>query len=81
MAFAANENKDFALTIKALDARAKFLPELPATYFLRAVAYDHFHDNKNAAANYHKFLDTDGGKNPDQEWQAQHRLVAIEPKR
>lgn len=81
LAFAANENKDFALTIKALDARAKFLPELPATYFLRAVAYDHFHDNKNAAANYHKFLDTDGGKNPDQEWQAQHRLIAIEPKR
>jgi len=81
LAFAANENKDFGLVIKALDVRARFLPDLPATYFLRAIAYDHFHDNKNAAANYHKFLETDGGKNPDQEWQAQHRLLAIEPKR
>ena len=80
LAFAANENKNFGLTIKALDLRAKFLPELPATYFLRAVAYDHFRDNKNAAANYHKFLETDGGKNPDQEWQAQHRLLAVEHK-
>ncbi len=81
LAFAANENKDFDLVIKALDVRARFLPDLPATYFLRAIAYDHFHDNKNASANYHKFLDTDGGKNPDQEWQAHHRLLAIEPKR
>jgi tetratricopeptide (TPR) repeat protein len=81
LAFAASENKDYALTVKALDARAKLLPEVPFTYFLRASALDHLHDYKQAAANYHLFLNTGSGKYPDQEWQAKHRLSAIEPKK
>ena len=81
LAFAANENKNYALTIKSLDVRAKCLPEIPITYFLRASAFDHVHDYKQAAANYHLFLNTASGKYPDQEWQAKHRLIAIEPKR
>ena len=81
LAFAANENKNYALTIKALDARMKFIPDVPVTYFLRASAYDHLHDYKQAAANYHLFLNTANGKYPDQEWQAKHRLIAIEPKK
>jgi tetratricopeptide (TPR) repeat protein len=81
LAVAADQNKDFALTIKALDARTKYLPELPFGYFLRATAYDHLRDHKNAALQYHKFLDVGGGQFPDQEWQAKHRLIAIEPKR
>jgi len=79
LAFAASENKDYPLTIKALDARVKFLPEIPFTYFLRASAYDHLKDVKRAAVNYHLFLNTANGKYPEQEWQAKHRLVAIEP--
>jgi len=81
LAFTANENQDYSLTLKALDARLKFLPETPATYFLRASAYDHLKDVKKAAANYHLFLEAANGKYPDQEWQAKHRLVALEPKR
>jgi predicted Zn-dependent protease len=81
LAFAANENKDYPLTIKALDARAKYLAEEPVTYFLRASAYDHLKDMKRAAANYHLFLNTAHGKYPDQEWQAKHRLIAIEPRK
>ncbi len=81
LAFAANENKDYPLTIKALDVRAKCLPEIPITYFLRASAFDHLRNYKQAAANYHLFLNTANGKYPDQEWQAKHRLIAIEPKR
>ena len=81
LAFAANENKDYALTLKALDARAKFLPEISITYFLRATAYDHLKDVKQAAANYHLFLQVADGKYPEQEWQAKHRLIALEPKR
>lgn len=81
LAFAAGENRDFALVIKALDARAKLLPEIPITYFFRASAYDHLKDFKRAAANYHLFLNTADGKYPDQEWQAKHRLVTIEPKK
>ena len=81
LAFAASENHDYVLTIKALDARAKLLPETPETYFLRASAFDHLKNMKQAAANYHLFLNTANGKYPDQEWQAKHRLVAIEPKK
>jgi Tfp pilus assembly protein PilF len=81
LAFAANENKDYALTIKALDARVKYLPDEPVTYFLRASAYDHLREMKRAAVNYHLFLNTAHGKYPDQEWQAKHRLIAIEPKK
>jgi len=81
LAFAASENKDYPLTIKALDARVKYLPDEPVTYFLRASAYDHLKDVKQAAVNYHLFLNTAHGKYPDQEWQAKHRLIAIEPKR
>ncbi len=80
LAFAASENKNYPLVIRALDARAKLLPELPITYFLRASAYDHLHDFKQAAVNYRLFLNTANGKYPDQEWQAKHRLIAIEPK-
>jgi Tfp pilus assembly protein PilF len=81
LAFAANDNKDYPVIIQALDARAKLLPETPMTYFLRASAYDHLRDLKKAAANYHLFLNTAKGKYPDQEWQAKHRLIAIEPKK
>jgi len=81
LAFAASENKDYVLTLKALDARLKFLPEIPITYFLRASAYDHLRDVKKAVANYHLFLQTANGKYPDQEWQAKHRLITLEAKR
>jgi len=81
LAFAASENKDYVLTLKALDERVKYLPEIPVTYFLRASAYDHLQDVKKAAANYHLFLNTAGGKYADYEWQAKHRLIALEPKK
>lgn len=81
LAVAANENQDYPLAIKALDGRAKFLPEIPVGYFLRATAYDHLRDYHQAAANYHLFLQVANGKYPDQEWQARHRLITIEPKK
>jgi Tfp pilus assembly protein PilF len=81
LAFAANDNKDYPLIIRALDARAKLLKETPMTYFLRASAYDHLRDRKKAADNYRLFLNTADGKYPDQEWQAKHRLIALEPKK
>ncbi len=90
LAFTASENKDYPLTSKALDVRAKFLPEPAITYFVRATAYDNLwratahgntNDRKQAALNYHLFLKAANGKYPDQEWQATHRLLAIEPKK
>jgi tetratricopeptide (TPR) repeat protein len=81
LAFAASEDKEYPLVIRALDARAKLLPEVPTTYFLRASAYDHLHNLKQAVANYRLFLNTANGKYPDQEWQAKHRLITLEPKK
>ena len=81
LAFAAGENKDYPLVIRALDARGKLLPESAITYFMRASAYDHLRDLKKAAASYHLFLENAHGKYPDEEWQAKHRLIAIEPKK
>jgi tetratricopeptide (TPR) repeat protein len=82
LAVAANENKNYDLMIRALNGRAMLQPEMPGIcYFLRATAYDHLHDYKQAAPDYHHFLDTANGKYPDQEWQARHRLIAIEPKK
>jgi tetratricopeptide (TPR) repeat protein len=79
LAYAAEQNKNYELTIRVLDARAKLQPETPATYFLRATAYDNLRMYKPAAANYKLFLEVAGGKFPDQEFQARHRLKAILP--
>ena len=81
LAVAADENKNYPLAIQALDTRAKYLPEMPVGYFLRATAYDHLRDYRKASENYHRFLDVANGQFPDQEWQAKHRLIAIEPKK
>jgi tetratricopeptide (TPR) repeat protein len=79
LGYAAQQNKNYELTIRALDARAKLQPETPATLFLRATAYDNLRMYKPAAANYKLFLAAAGGKFPDQEFQARHRLKAILP--
>jgi Flp pilus assembly protein TadD len=79
LAYAARENKDYVLAIKALDARSKFVPEDAKTYFIRATSYDSLRMVKEAMANYKKFLEVAGGKYPDQEFQARHRLKALQP--
>ncbi len=82
LAFAASENQHYDLTVRALNGRALLNPEMPAVcFFLRASAYDHLRDYKQAAVDYHHFLEVANGKYPDQEWQATHRLIAIEPKK
>jgi tetratricopeptide (TPR) repeat protein len=77
LAFAASENKEYQVALQALSTRAKYLAETPATYFLWATCYDNLHQAKAAQEYYHRFLASAGGKFPDQEWQAKHRLVAL----
>jgi tetratricopeptide (TPR) repeat protein len=82
LAFAASENKNYELAVRALNGRTALNPDMPAVcFFVRASAYDHLRDYKQAALDYHHFLDVANGKYPDQEWQATHRLIAIEPKK
>ena len=81
LAIAASENQNYPLAIKAMEVRDKLLPPTAVGYFLRATAYDHLRDFKQASVYYHLFLDAAKGQYPDQEWQARHRLIAIEPKK
>ncbi len=81
LAAAANENQNYQLAITAIDMRAQFLPETPLSYFLRATSYDHLRDFQTASKYYHLFLENAKGQYSDQEWQARHRLIAIEPKK
>lgn len=80
LAFAASESHQYALVLRALDQRANYKPEGPATLFLRATAYDHLHQTKQAIVYYLQFLDstkTEQQKFSDEIWQTQHRLVAL----
>jgi Flp pilus assembly protein TadD len=79
LAVVASETKNYELALKALDYRAKFLPESPASYFLRATCFDNLKARKQAVEYYQRFLAEDAGKLPDQEWQARHRLMALDP--
>jgi tetratricopeptide (TPR) repeat protein len=79
LAIVASANQNHVLTLQALEARSKLLPENPGTYFLRATAFDHLKDSIHAAENYHRFLELAQGRYPDEEWKAKHRLIAIEP--
>jgi len=81
LAFAASRTGQPSVTLHALTQRSKYLPEVPSTYFLWATAYDTLHDKAAAAVYYHHFLDSSGGKFPNQEWQARQRLILIENKK
>ena len=80
VAFAASKLHQPSLAVHALTMRARYLPEVPATYFLWATSYDTLKDRVAAITYYHHFLDSSKGKFPDQEWQARQRLLALEKK-
>ena len=66
------------MTLQVLDLRAKISAETAGSLFLRATSYDKLHQVKQASAAYQAFLTLANGKFPDQEWQARHRLIALE---
>jgi Flp pilus assembly protein TadD len=80
LAFAASKNNDPKICLQALAARATVLPNSATSLFLEATAHDSLRQNKEAAKAYRAFLAVADGKFPDQEFQARHRLVALEPK-
>jgi len=80
LAAAAAANKNYFLALQVLNDRARMQADPPAICFLRATTYDNLKDVPKAVEYYQKFLAVDGGKFPDQEWQARHRLIAIDPK-
>ncbi len=77
LAFAASQNQQYILVLSALDQRAQYLPESPATLFLRATALDHLHKTREAVPYYQKFLAAANGQFPDEEAQTRQRLRAL----
>jgi Flp pilus assembly protein TadD len=78
LAFAASKNNDPRTCLAALDARSTVLPNSPTSLFLLATAHDTLHQNKDAIAAYKAFLALAGDKFPDQKFQAQHRMIALQ---
>jgi predicted Zn-dependent protease len=81
LAFAASKTGQPVVTLHALTMRSKLQPEVPSTYFLWATSYDTMHDKERAITYYHHFLDSSAGRFPDQEWQANQRLLLLEKKK
>ena len=78
LAFAASRNHDPEVALQALHARATVLSNSPATLFLEATAHDTLHQRKEAERAYRAFLAAADGKFPDEEFEARHRLIALE---
>jgi len=82
LAFSASENNDPTLTLQALDLRAKVAANTAGSVFLAATAHDKLHQYKQASELYKQFLEmakvAANGRFADQEWEAQHRLIALE---
>lgn len=78
LAFAASRNHHPEVALQALAARATVLPNSPAVLFLEATAHDSLRQNKEAVLAYKAFLAVTDGKFPDEEFEARHRVVALE---
>jgi len=73
-----NSAEQYPQALEALDHVRALGGEVPGDYFLRAIILDRLHDYRPALEAYQKFLETSGGKNPNQEFQARHRIITIE---
>ena len=71
-------NEDYAGGLAALDHVRALGKELPGDLYYRAIALEKLRQSKPAMEAYRQFLATDGGKMPDQEFQARQRVRIIE---
>ncbi len=78
LAFAASAANDPAMTLHALELRDTVLAQTPSSIFLAATAHDKLHQVKQASDLYKQFLAAAKGQFPDEEWEAKHRLSALE---
>lgn len=78
LAFAASRNHHPEVALQALSERAKVLPNSPASLFLEATSFDALHQYKQALNSYRAFLAAANGKLPDEEFEARHRMVALQ---
>jgi tetratricopeptide (TPR) repeat protein len=70
--------EQYPQALAALDRVHALGQEIPGDYYVRAIILDKLHDYKPALESYQKFLETSGGKNPDEEFKARQRARIIE---
>jgi Tfp pilus assembly protein PilF len=78
LAFAESKAGHPKEALQALTLRATVLPNSGPSLFLEATAHDTLHEYKEAERAYRAFLAIAAGQFPDQEFEARHRLVALE---
>ena len=78
LAFAASSNNDPSGALQALSVRATVLPPSAPVLFLTAISHDKLHQVKPAIEAYKQFIEASKGSNPDEEFEARHRLIALE---
>jgi predicted Zn-dependent protease len=78
LAFAATEQNEPALALQVLENRAKVLPPSSPILWLTAISEDKLHHVKIAIEAYKSFLAASNGANPNEEFEARHRLIALD---
>jgi tetratricopeptide (TPR) repeat protein len=71
-------SEDYAGGLAALDHVRALGKEVPGDFFYRAISLEKLSQPKPALEAYRQFLASDGGKLPDQEFQARQRVRIIE---
>jgi len=70
--------EDYTGGLEALDHVHALGQDTAGDFFYRAISLDHLHQLKPAQDAYRQFLATDGGKLPNQEFQARQRIRILE---
>jgi tetratricopeptide (TPR) repeat protein len=78
MAAMLNSAEQCPQALAALDRVHELGQEIPGDHYLRAIILDRLKQYQPARDAYQKFLDTSGGKNPNEEFKARQRIRMIE---
>jgi tetratricopeptide (TPR) repeat protein len=70
--------QDYPGCLAALDQVAALGADTAGTYFLRAITLDKMQQKAGALENYRRFVEVNGAKNPDQEFQARQRIRVLQ---
>ena len=71
-------HEDYGAALGAMDQLDKMETPRPGSWFVRAICYDKLSHKVEAIDAYQKFLDQDNGQHDTQDFQARHRILALQ---
>jgi Flp pilus assembly protein TadD len=71
-------HEDYSAALGAMDRLDKLETPKPGSWFVRAICYDKLFRKAEAMDAYRKFLDQDNGQHDTQDFQARHRILALQ---